>query len=52
MTGQDDLDAHFSGALHYRVKVVDLEPEQYPVSIWFVITIANRTVMVFYFEAM
>jgi len=51
MPGHDDLDAHFSGALHDRVKVVHLEPQQYTVSIWLIITIADPTVMVFYFEA-
>jgi hypothetical protein len=51
MTGHHDLHAHFSGALHNRVKVVYLEPQQYTVSVGFVITIADRTVIVFYFEA-
>lgn len=50
MPGHDDLHAHFSRALHYRVKVVHLEPQQYAVSVWLVITITDRTVMVFYFE--
>ena len=50
MPGHDDLDAHFSGTLHDRVKVVYLEPQQYTVSVWLVITIADRTVIVFYFE--
>src|SRR5580700_844954 len=43
MAGHDDLDAHFSGALHDRVKVVHLEPQQYTVSVWFIIAIANST---------
>jgi len=51
MPGHDDLHAHFSGALHDRVKVVYLEPQQYAVSVWLVITIADRAVMVFYFKA-
>ena len=51
MPGHDDLHAHFSGALHDRVKVVHLEPQQYTVSVWLIITIADRTVMVFYLEA-
>jgi hypothetical protein len=51
MSGYHDLDAHVRGALHNCVKVVDLEPQQHPVSIWFVITIADCAVMVFYFEA-
>ena len=46
-----DLDAHFRGALHDRVKVVYLEPKQYTVSVWFVITIADRSMMVLYVEA-
>ena len=51
MSRHDDLDAHFCGALHNRVKVVHLEPEQHAVSVWPVTRIADRTVMVFYFEA-
>jgi len=51
MPGDDDLHAHFSGALKDRVKVVHLEPQQYTVSVWLVITIADGTVMVFYVEA-
>jgi len=51
MAGHDDLDAHFSGALHDRVKVVHFEPQQYTVSVWLIIAIADATVMVFYFEA-
>ena len=51
MPRQDDLYSHFSGALHDRVKVVYLEPQQYTVSVWLVITMADRTVIVFYFEA-
>lgn len=51
MPGHDDLHAHFSRALHDRIKVVYLEPQQYTVSIWLVIAIADWTVMVFYVEA-
>ncbi len=51
MPGQDDFHAHFSGTLHDRFKVVYLEPEQYTVSVWLVITIADGTVIVFHFEA-
>ena len=51
MPGHDDLHAHFSGALYDRVKIVYLKPQQYTVSVWLVVTIANRTVMVFNFEA-
>ena len=51
MPRHDDFHAHFSGTLHDRVKVVYLKPQQYTVSVWLVITIADRTVIVFYFEA-
>jgi hypothetical protein len=51
MTRQHRLDAHFSGALHNRFKIVDLEPQQHPVSIWLVVTIANPPVMMFHLEA-
>ena len=51
MARHDDLHAHFGGALYDRFKIVNLEPQQQPVSIWFVIAIGNRAVMVFYFEA-
>jgi hypothetical protein len=51
MPGHDDLDAHFSGTLYDPVKVVNLEPQQHAVSVWLIITIADRTVMVIHFEA-
>jgi hypothetical protein len=51
MTGHDQLHAHFRGALHDRVKVVYLEPQQDAVSVGLNITIANRSVMVAYSEA-
>ncbi len=51
MPGYDNLDSHFSRPLHDRFKIVNLEPQQYPVPIWLVIGIANTTVVVFYFEA-
>ena len=51
MPGHDDLYSHCSGALHDRVKVVYLEPQQYTISVRLIITIADRTVMVFYSEA-
>ena len=50
MPGHDNLDTHFSGALHDCVKIVDLEPEQHPISVRPVIAIADRTVMVFHLE--
>lgn len=46
-----NLDAHFNGALHDCFKIIDLEPEQYPVSVRLVITIANRAVIMFNREA-
>ena len=51
MLGHDNLHAHFSGALDDRIKVVNLEPQQYTVSVRPVITIADGTVIVFNFEA-
>jgi len=51
MPGHDNLDAHFSGALHDSFKIVDLEPQQHPVSIGPVIAIADRAMMMFHFEA-
>jgi hypothetical protein len=50
MTRHHRLDAHFSGALHDCFKIVDLEPEEHPVSIWLIVTIADRTVMMFHLE--
>lgn len=51
MPGQHDVHAHFSATLHDRVKVVYLEPQQHTVPVWLVVRIADRTVMVLYFEA-
>ena len=51
MLGQHNLDAHLAGPLHDRIKVLYLEPQQYTISVWLVITIADTTVMVLYFEA-
>jgi hypothetical protein len=52
MARDDNLDTHLSRALHDCLKIVDLEPEQYPVSVGPVIAITDRTVMVFHLEAM
>jgi hypothetical protein len=52
MPRHDKLDIHFGGALHNRVKVGDLEPQQHSVSIWPVVTIADQSVMMFNVEAM
>ena len=51
MPRHDNLDTHFSGALHDRFKIVDLEPQQHPISIWPIVATANRAVMMFHFEA-
>lgn len=51
MLGDDDLNAHFSGALHHGVEIIDLEPQQHAVSIWLVIRATDRAVMVLHFEA-
>jgi hypothetical protein len=51
MPGHDQLHAHFRCALHDHVKVVYLEPQQHPISVWPNIAIANRSVMVVHFEA-
>ncbi len=45
MAGQYDLDAHFSGALHYRVEVLHLEPEQHAIAVGFIGGIADAAVM-------
>jgi hypothetical protein len=50
MPRHDDLHAHFSSALHHAVEVVHFEPQQYAVSIRLVVRIADRAVMVSYFE--
>ena len=36
MAGQHDLDAHFGSALHDRVEVIHLEPEQHAIAVGFV----------------
>jgi len=51
MMGYDNFDAHLGGALHNRIVIVNLEPQQHTVSIRLVMAIADRAVMVFYFEA-
>ncbi len=51
MPRHDNFDIHFSAAPHDRLKIVDLEPEQHPVSIGPVLTIADRAVIVFALEA-
>jgi hypothetical protein len=51
MPRHDGLHAHVRGALHDPVKVVDLEPQQYTVSVRPVIAVADRTMMVVDIEA-
>jgi hypothetical protein len=45
MPGNNNLASHFSLAVDHCLKVVDLEPKRYSVSIWLVITNANRAVI-------
>jgi hypothetical protein len=51
MPRHDDFHAHFGAALHDLVEIVHLKPQQYTISVWLIFTIADRTVMVFYLEA-
>ena len=47
MAWQDDLRLQFRGAGDRRVDVVDLEPQEYAVTVGLRIGIANRTMMMF-----
>ena len=47
MAGQHDLDAHFGSALHDRVEVIHLEPEQHTIPVGFAGAIADKAVMMF-----
>jgi hypothetical protein len=51
MAGQDDLNTHFDSALHHRVEVFDLKPEQHTVSVGPVGWIAYGPVVVSDFKA-
>ena len=51
MARQHDLDAHFGSALHYRVEVIHLEPEQHTITVGPVGAIADGAVMMFGFKA-
>jgi len=51
MPGQNHLHVHFSRALHDRVEVLYLEPQQHAVPIRLVVAIADPAVMVFHFKA-
>src|SRR5690348_13314830 len=48
---QHDVHTHRGCALYDRVKIVNLEPQQDSVPIWFVVRVAYGTVMVLHFEA-
>ena len=47
MVGQDDLDAHFGSALHYRVEVIHLKPEQHTITVGSAGAIGDEAVMMF-----
>jgi hypothetical protein len=47
MVGQHDLDAHFGSALHDRVEVIHLEPEQHTITVGLAGAIADEAVMMF-----
>jgi hypothetical protein len=51
MPRQNYLDAHLGRALHDRIKIVDFKPQQNAVPIWSIVSIADRTVMMFYIKA-
>ena len=51
MTGQDYFDVHSGNALHYRVEVIHLEPEQHTITVGSVGAIADGAVMMFDFKA-
>ena len=46
------LDAHLDGTLRDSIKIVDLEPQQQSVAIWFIRRIANASVVVLDVEMM
>jgi hypothetical protein len=46
------LDAHFSGALHHRVEIIHLEPQQHTIAVRSIRAIADRAVMMFDFKTM
>ena len=51
MAGQQEFDAHFGGALHKRVEVIHLKPEQHTIALGSVGWIADGAVMMFDVEA-
>lgn len=52
MPGHFDVNVHFTGALHDRFEVVDLEPQQDAVPIGPVVPIPDSAVMMFHLKAM
>ena len=52
MARQHHLDSHFARALHHRIEIIHLEPQQHAIAVGFVGTIADRPVMMFHFKAM
>lgn len=50
MPRQNYLDPHFCRALDDRIKVIDFKPQQHAVPIRSVVSITDRTVMMFYLE--
>jgi hypothetical protein len=51
MAGHNDLYPHISRALHDCVEIVHLEPQKDAISVRLVVTVADRPVIVVYFEA-
>ena len=51
MAGQHELDAHFGSALHDRVEVIHLEPEQHTITVGPSGAIADGAMMMFDFKA-
>jgi hypothetical protein len=51
MAGQNDLHTHFGRALHYRLEVLHLEPQQYTVAVRPVVAVSDGTMMMLGFKA-
>jgi hypothetical protein len=51
MAGQHDLDTHFGSALHYRVEIIHLEPEQHTIAVGSVGAIGDGAVMMLALKA-
>lgn len=52
MAWDDDFRAHFRRALHDQVEIVHLKPQQHSVSIWLVISVADRAMVMLRVETM